>query len=381
MYASISLRYPLNVAGDPYLPAATSASTNILISVISLLSLSPSPPPTPIERLDLPQTYLPTLYETHLSPLAVIQAVLPQFRVASNRQGRNGRTTVVVAVPSVASRVGVPFDGAKAMAVAGLVKGVEVLRREVGNDPKVVIVDVGSLSTDPKDAVNKGQEKKPELDVTALTRAWSASERLAYGPAYEVAVGRAIEGPPRHKKRVRRTPEDVQVFVDAILGVVQAGRPWAAYRPSELCVRVRTWWRGNRFGVGAGAHTYTVASWLPTVLLEALLNLPGWLIALRNRLLPLPPPPVQPVPQPRKIRRESKLIEGVDEEKGLTDTSSHAASQKSESRPASISSLEHLEDEHGPLTESFVSDAASGHEGTIGESWVSLGGDSAVPGQ
>ena len=258
------------------------------------------------------------------------------------------------------------------MAVAGLIKGIEVLRREVGNDPKVVIVDVGSLKADPKDAVSKEQEKKPELDVAALTRAWSASERLAYGPAYEVAVGRAIEGPPRHKKRVRRTPEDVQVFVDAILGVVQAGRPWAVYRPSELYIRVRAWWRGNRFGVGAGAHTYTFASWLPTVVLEALLNLPGWLIALRNRLLPLPPPPVPPAPQSRKIARESKLIEGIGEEKGLIDTSSHATSQKSESRPASVSSLEHLEDEHGPLTESFVSDTAGG-EGTNGESWVSLG--------
>jgi Fungal family of unknown function (DUF1776) len=380
MHASLSLRYPLNVAGDPYLPSATSASINILISVISLLSLSPSPPPTPIERLDLPQTYLPTLYETHLSPLAVIQAILPHFRVASNRQGRSGRTTVIVAVPSVASRIGVAFDGAKAMAVAGLIKGIEVLRREVGNDPKVVIVDVGALTADPKDAVDKELDKKPELDVAALTRAWSASERMAYGPAYEVAVGRAIEGPPRHKKKVRRTPEDVQVFVDAMLGIVQTGRPWAAYRPSELYVRARTWWRGCRFGVGAGAHTYTIASWLPTVLLEALLNLPGWLIALRNRLLPLPPPPVQPVPQPRKIPRETKLIEDV-EEKGLTDTSSRAASQRSESLPTSVSSLEHLEDEHGPMTGSFVSDAASGHEGTIGESWVSLGGDSPALGQ
>ena len=378
MHASLSLRYPLNVAGDPYLPAATSNSINILISVISLLSLSPPPPPTPIERLDLPQIYLPTLYETHLSPLAVIQAILPHFRIASNRQGRCGRTTVIVAVPSVASRVGIAFDGAKAMAVAGLVKGVEVLRREVGNDPKVVVVDVRSLTADPKDAINKEQDKKTELDVAALTRAWSASERLAYGPAYEVAVGRAIEGPPRHKKRVRRTPEDVQVLVDAILGVVQAGRPWAAYRPSELFVRVRTWWRGNRFDVGAGAHTYTVASWLPTVLLEALLNLPGWLMALRNRLLPLPPPPVQSVPQSRKIHRESKLIEEVGEEKSLIGA---AASQQSESRPASVSSLEHLEDERGPLTESFVSDATSGHDGTIGESWISLGGDSTAPWQ
>jgi len=381
MHASLSLRYPLNVAGDPYLPAATSASINIIISVISLLSLSSSPPPTPIERLDLPQTYLPMLYEAHLSPLAVIQAILPLFRVASNHQGRSGRTTVIVAVPSVASRVGVAFDGARAMAVAGLVKGVEVLRREVGNNPKVVVVDVGSLTADPKDAVSKEQDKKSELDVTALTRAWSASERLAYGPAYQMAVGRAIEGPPRHRKRVRRTPEDVQVFVDAILGVVDAGRPWAIYRPSELYARVRTWWKGNRFGVGAGAHTYTVASWLPTIVLEVLLNLPGWLIALRNRLLPLPPPPVQPVPQPRRIPRESKLIEGVDEEKSLTDTSSYPASQKSESRPASVSSLEHLEDEHAPLTESFVSDTAGGPEGTIAESWVSLGGDSRAPGQ
>ena len=41
------------------------------------------------------------------------------------------------------------------------------------------------------------------------------------------------------------------------------------------------------------AATYTIASYLPTILLDALLNLPAFLIGLRNKYLPISPRVVQ----------------------------------------------------------------------------------------
>ncbi|CAG8739072.1 1503_t:CDS:2, partial [Acaulospora colombiana] len=200
--AALSLRFPLNTPGDPYLPSGSSPSalpmTNALVSCISLLPIAPNPIPMPLERLDLSSSYLPILYETHITTLAVIQRILPLFRVATGRQGvgksrhASTQTSVIVLVPAVASRIGVAFDGARAMATAGLVKGLEVLRREIGDRTKVVLLDVGSIA-DPTKESNSGtipseQGTGDEPDIVTLTKAWSASERHAYASAYETAL-------------------------------------------------------------------------------------------------------------------------------------------------------------------------------------------------
>lgn len=47
------------------------------------------------------------------------------------------------------------------------------------------------------------------------------------------------------------------------------------------------------------ARTYALASTLPALILDALLNLPQFLISLRNSLLPVPPP-IMPYPLPER---------------------------------------------------------------------------------
>jgi hypothetical protein len=52
------------------------------------------------------------------------------------------------------------------------------------------------------------------------------------------------------------------------------------------------------------AHTYGVASHLPTVLLDTILNIPHMLVSIRNKLLPVPPPP--PPPPPATVKRDDQ---------------------------------------------------------------------------
>lgn len=311
--AALSLRFPLNTPGDPYLPSGSSPSalpmTNALVSCISLLPIAPNPLPSPLERLDLSSSYLPILYETHITTLAVIQRILPLFRIATGRQGvgksrhATTQTSVIVLVPAVASRIGVAFDGARAMAIAGLVKGVEVLRREIGNDTKVVLIDVGSIA-DPTKESNSGtvqseQGTADEPDIVTLTKAWSASERHAYASAYETALihsSTISSSTPskRHRKRhvSKRRPTEVDTLLSTILPLVhghKASRP--QWHPLWLLSHIERSWRsfylylrGYRINVGAGASTYTLASLLPIWLLDSILNIPTSLVSWKHKV-------------------------------------------------------------------------------------------------
>lgn len=396
--AAIAIRYPINVAGDPYLPAASSSTINVLVSVVSLLSLATNPPPAPLEKLDISQTYIPLLYETHLAPLAIVQSILPHFRISVTRQGA-GKTSVIVLVPAVASRVGVAFDGAKAMAVAGLVKGVEILRREVAKEINVVLVDVGAIGV--VDEITDSQ--KEDLDIIALTKAWSASEKKAYGTAYEAAVESTLatenQSPDGKKKKrrlkSRRNPEDVDVLVSAVISVVAHGRS-KRLSPSAWWNHFKVWLRGSRFGVGAGAHTYVFASFLPNFLLDALLELPTWLVELKLRFLPMPPPPLRPpstatssVPAGtigaaagRKLTRgglPKAFIEGADEDP--VGSTAPASSLSGGSRRESIASAESEDARSASLADSLISETSRTSIGEgrrsdptqrIADSWVSV---------
>lgn len=332
--AALSLRYPLNTPGDPYLPTGTSPSStsqrgapsppsaNILTTFISLLSLSPTvlsaqQTPTPLERLDLSSALLPMIYEAHITPLAVLQGILPLFRVSTGRQGLgSGRSsklgqctpTVMFLVPAIASLVGVAFDGARAMAIGGLVKGIDVLRREIGATTNVILVDVGAVV----DPVVESSKKEEEIDVVALTNAWSASERRAYGPEYEAALVRVFptakvsdetSSVSKRRKKASPRPPRQPTDVDALLATILPLIPSYSYRsypttsPTLLSYLnpgqplLRTWrrfhlyLRGYRISVGAGAGTYAIASWfLPLWALDEVLDLPQRLLRWRRAL-------------------------------------------------------------------------------------------------
>ncbi|KAG8872838.1 hypothetical protein FRC20_008985 [Serendipita sp. 405] len=395
--AALSLRYPLNTPGDPYLPTGTSPSSsaaspwggssapaaNLLTTCISLLSLSDpmnatQHSPSPLERLDLSNAYLPLLFETHVTPLAVIQGLLPLFRVATSKQSLGGSSskfsnstpTIIFLVPAVASLVGVAFDGARAMAMGALVKGIEVLRREIGSDMNVILCDVGTVVDEETDK----NAKEEELDVVALTKAWSTSERRAYGPAYEAALVHASAVIPKNadgnksskrSKRhhhTRRRSTDVETLISNVLPLI----PSYSYRhhsshnalitfinPTPALTRI---WRrfylyinGYRICFGAGAGTYSLASWmLPAWVLDAILAFPERLVRWRYALMPPPPDATEghagdtmvdpPSTQGRGRGKKPALIEA--DEKVASTAPASSVSGGGDSRRASIGSFE-----------------------------------------
>lgn len=302
-----------------------------------------------------------------MTPLAVIQGLLPLFRISSGRQGlaksrgSTARTSVIALVPAVSSRVGVAFNSASAMAVAGFVKGLEVLRREV-DDTDVVIVDVGSISA-PEDGTSKAKAEEP--DLVTLTKAWTASERRAYGPAYEAALIHsstvsAIPNPKRHKRPrpPRRQPTDIDTLIASILPLVHAHRTSrAVWHPlyivthlSKTWRRIGLYFRGYRISVGAGAGTYTIASFLPYWLLDAILALPATLVSWKHTLMPPPPThshslshtdeaPINPTVGQRDSGRNKKRMGLIEGEERIVSTAP-ASTASNDSRRESIGSFE-----------------------------------------
>ncbi|KAG6899417.1 hypothetical protein C0993_010454 [Termitomyces sp. T159_Od127] len=317
--STLSRRFPLSSSGDPF---ASPASHPYIQSVICLLTL-PTPTPSihaPLEHISLRNTYLPFLSATHITPLQVLQAMMPLLRTGPARARDKGKKSIIVCLPAIDARVGLPFASMQAMSAAGTLRGVEVLRREINlasltdqtesmKNIKIVVADVGLLdvgiysSVPPQDNIYKPMED------------WSPSEKLAYGPAFASISHTARPVPSRwdafkaiFKNKglygVPRTPTNTKVFVENIVSVVTGGRhnPYF-FGLGRIIGQARNWLRGERFSIGAGATTYKFASYLPSSILDTLLNVPAFLISVRNCLLPAEPfvrppadlpPPAQP---------------------------------------------------------------------------------------
>ncbi|KAL5529343.1 hypothetical protein ACEPAG_5328 [Sanghuangporus baumii] len=297
--ATLSLRFPLNSAGDPYQHSPTSFP--IIFSIVSLLTLPPAstcPTPAPFEHLELGSTYETHLLRTHIMPLQVIQALMPLFRVDSVRAQDSmyafgGRRSIVFCVPAADARVGVPYASAQAMSAAATVRGAEVLRRELKQvsdpqmrDVRVVVADIGVIGR--SDSLGLAALS---LDDEALARSissWTPGEQRVYTAPYTAFVNAITQ-------RRGRKPTGIDRFVKTLVGTVG----WNAVkheRRSVFSVGLRLWAysfyriiKGDRLAVGAGARAYTVASYLPSFLLDALLNLPATLMSVRNKYLPVAP--------------------------------------------------------------------------------------------
>ncbi|KAH8117187.1 hypothetical protein DFH11DRAFT_1573658 [Phellopilus nigrolimitatus] len=315
--ATLSLRFPLNTPGDPY--QHSPSTFPILYSVVSLLTLPStlgSPMPTPFEHLDLTSTYESYLAQTHIMPLQAVQALLPLFRVDSIRSqdatyAVGGKKSVVLCVPAPDARVGVPYASAQAMSAAATVRGAEVLRRELGQvgDPhmhnvRVVVADVGVIG----DSGGTGLSVQA-LDEEALVGSisqWTPSEQKVYATPYAAFMNAVSQ---RHA----REPTSVDKFVRTMVTTIGRNATRGENR-STIAVGLRLWSfgirrqiRGNRFSIGAGAATYTFASYLPTFLLDALLNLPALLVSARNKYLPISPHVISPIAPPLPAEQNAAL--------------------------------------------------------------------------
>jgi Fungal family of unknown function (DUF1776) len=259
--STLSRKFPVNVPGDPH---ASPSSHPYIHSVISLLTLpTASAPlhPTPLEHLPIQSTYLSYLLATHITPIRVVQALLPLIRTSPPRardsvSNNHGSKSIIVCVPATDARVGLPFSSAQAMSAAATLRGVEVLRREINaaaltdttgsmKNIKVVVVDIGFVGS------SVPQSLLPQ-DVYKAMEEWTPSEKVAYGPAFSSIVE---EG---HQFGVPRKPTDVSVFVNSLVEVVSGGSKgggWAFTLRLGLG-RVRNWIRGERFAVGAGGKLH-----------------------------------------------------------------------------------------------------------------------------
>ncbi|KAF5330387.1 hypothetical protein D9619_005467 [Psilocybe cf. subviscida] len=340
--ATLSRKFPIHAPGDPYV---SPAHMPYIHSIVSLMTLSPPPPITtaeasttiamhaPFEHISMRDTYLPYLTASQITPLQIVQALLPLLRTGAARTRDAGANKcIVLCVPATDARVGLPFAAVQSMAAAGTLRAAEVLRREIRvaamtqrweamQAINVVVVDVGAF--DVAGAAGTGRtadgnvSPTPSMSMTGVSlppegvyksmEGWSASEKVIYGPAF-VAVMQEKPPPVSRWDQVRRVlrggfgsgygggyglprkPTSMKVFVDNIVGVVSGGRtgPYM-FGVGVGLGRLRNWLRGERFSVGAGALTYRVASHLPSIILDGLINLPHFLISLRNRLLPLQP--------------------------------------------------------------------------------------------
>ncbi|KAG6844931.1 hypothetical protein H0H87_002415 [Tephrocybe sp. NHM501043] len=329
--STLSRKFPLSSSGDPF---ASPSSHPYIQSVVCLLSL---PTPTslthaPLEHISLQNTYLPFLSATHVTPLQVLQALMPLLRTGPARTRDKGRKSIIVCLPAIDARVGLPFASMQAMSAAGTLRGVEVLRREINlaaltdqtesmKNIKVVVADVGILDAGIYSSA------APQENIYKAMKDWSPSEKLAYGPAF-VSISHTMRPGPSHyglfsaifRNRyhygIARTPSDTAIFVESIVSVVTGGRhnPYL-FGIGGIIGQTKNWLRGERFSIGAGASTYRAASYLPSSLLDILLNIPHFLISVRNRLLPAEPF-VRPRPEtmPPPINPASVALPSNDED-------------------------------------------------------------------
>ncbi|KAJ8072632.1 hypothetical protein PM082_016191 [Marasmius tenuissimus] len=149
--ATLSRRFPITSAGDPF---ASPAMHPYIHSIVSLLTLPPvSTTHAPLEHISLPDAYLPYLTYTQITPLQVIQSLLPMLRHVP----ASGKKSIIICLPATETRFGLPFSAVQSMSAAGTLRAVEVLRREIGvaaltgksdtmKNIRVVAVEVGAFN-------------------------------------------------------------------------------------------------------------------------------------------------------------------------------------------------------------------------------------------
>ncbi|KAA1469414.1 hypothetical protein DENSPDRAFT_816337 [Dentipellis sp. KUC8613] len=356
LMSSLSRRFPINASGDPHATPSTHPYIHSLISLLSLPTATAPPTPAPLEHLDLSSTYLDHLTATHTTPLHVLQQLLPLLRTApaSARARDASPRSIVICLPAADTCVGLPFAGAQAMSAAATLRGIEILRRELGmtdamRDVRVVVLDVGAVAVPLPHRRRRLITGAREYDPTG---AWTPSERAAYGRAYGAVL---LESP------VQRRPADVREFVGDVAEAVVYGRvqSWSAFGARIALGPVRSWVCGDRYAVGTGASTYALASCLPTVILDTILSIPHRLFSLQSALHPTPDslapsPPSHAAPAPVPAAKPYTVQPQAEEE------ASAGSEQEQERHDVSETGSE-------ADVESNAGDGVS-----MGESWVSL---------
>jgi len=170
-----------------------------------------------------------------------------------------------------------------------------------------VIVDVGAVG---KPGARRSRSVEEDVWIETISE-WTPSEQKIYGDAYAAYVSASRHG---HKRK----PTSVTRFVRSLVHTVGRNAGKDGHK-STVLVGLRLWvfglhrkFRGDRIFIGAGAATYTIASYLPSFVLDTLLNLPAILVSLRNKYVPIQPnviAPLPPAPSTVATQAQENLIE------------------------------------------------------------------------
>lgn len=243
--STLSRRFPITAAGDPYAPTQYHPLVNSVISLLTMPTTSLHCAPAPFEQISLRSTYLPHFLSTHVAPLQTIQALLPLLRADAPRA--RGHKSIILCLPASDARVGLPFGSVSAMSAAATLRAADVLRREIAaaqgmNAIRIVTVDVGAVGSPTSD---------PGVGVN--TDDWTPSQKATYGTAFSTL----------RETRGSRVPVDVSLFVDSLVGVASAGTKARCSGTIVFGVslglvyeKVKDWIRGDRFSIGAGGQLH-----------------------------------------------------------------------------------------------------------------------------
>ena len=270
LLATLSRKFPINTAGDPF---ASPSSLPYIHSIISFLTISANVPliNAPLEHISFQDKYIPYLTATQITPLQVIQSLLPLLRTGPARSRDKGKKSIIICLPATDTRVGLPFASIQSMAAVSTLRAVEVLRREINiaaltdksesmKNIKVVVVDVGTFHVSNSESFGS----LPPEGIYKAMEAWTIPEKMTYGPAFAAIMqGQRPVLSRRHQIQAMfkdgrnygfpRKPTDLSVLSDNLIAVVSDGR----FGPSlfgfslqlgHVCNQIF----GERFSVGAG---------------------------------------------------------------------------------------------------------------------------------
>jgi hypothetical protein len=230
-----------------------------------------------LEHVSLNDAYIQYLTAAQITPLRVIQCLLPLLRTSPRDKGTK---TIIVCLPATDVRVGIPFSSVQSMTVASMLRATEVLRREINlasmtdksgsmRNIKVVTAEVGALKCHDNPPLSSTMCPFEERSIADLYRSmedWTASEKMSYGPAF-AALARDAPVPMSRWQMlttcfkgnkyfgIARQPTDVSVLVNHIVDVVGDGRVGPClFGLGFLWRKARNVIRGERFSVGAGGE-------------------------------------------------------------------------------------------------------------------------------
>ena len=269
LLATLSRKFPVNTAGDPF---ASPSSLPYIHSIISFLTLSANVPliNAPLEHISFQDKYIPYLTATQITPLQVIQSLLPLLRTGPARSRDKGKKSIIVCLPATDTRVGLPFASIQSMAAASTLRAVEVLRREIDiagltdksesmQNIKVVVVDVGTFNV----ATSESFGCLPPEGIYKAMEGWTIPEKMTYGPAF-AAIMQGQRPILSRRQQIQamfkdgrncgfsRKPTDLSVLSNNLVALVSGrfGLSLFGFRLQLGRNFNRTW--GERFSVGAG---------------------------------------------------------------------------------------------------------------------------------